>query len=91
MKSLPQSKSPQKDLEAIMELLRQSRDEAEKIDRTELDSLKPGMGDAVYTHYLAAVKFYNSALQKGGDINDVHRGDAAMAKFNTYMESQSKR
>jgi hypothetical protein len=90
IKGLPSSEDLNEDSQAIITLLRCAEAEVQKADRTELNSITPGLGDAVMDKYLRALEYYNSALAPNGDRNDAFRGDAAMIEFTTWMQKNSE-
>ena len=90
IKALPSAQDPAKDIQAIIALLQRARAEAEKVDGTELNSVRPSLGDMVLDKYLQALKYYNDALSPDGDRADLSRGDAAMVQFVTWMEANSE-
>ena len=91
MADLRSSQDPQRDISRIRSLLQQSLKTAERIDFSELDEFQPGMGDTVRTHYLEAVRCYLIGFSSGGGSSDINRGDAAMNRFNAWMDSHSMR
>jgi hypothetical protein len=84
--SLPSSRDCAKDRESIVSLMQEAQAEAKKIDKDELNSLNPGLGDAVAENYLPALEYYRTALTEPGRESDAFRADAAMARFSTWIK-----
>jgi hypothetical protein len=85
IEALPSSQDPAKDREAIITLLQRARAEVEKADRAELNSLQPGLGDAVLDKYIPSLKYHIDGLSTG-DMASLSRGDAAIVQFRTWMK-----
>ena len=82
--ALPSSQDRAKDREAIITLLQRARAEIEKADIAELNSLQPGLGDAVQDKYIPSLKYYTDGIS-AGDMADLTRGDAAILQFQTWI------
>ena len=86
-RAMVSSKDPLTDFQKVRTLLKKSKERLSECDLELLNNLYKGWGDILSNKFIPAIDYLLADIEPKGDRNDLARGDALMAEFDEWLQT----